>query len=161
MFVARKLRPIVLMSFALAITAAGCGNDGSEVQEEGSSPADARALGTIEPRHGGRIVELTGNYDAEFVVMEGGMSFVYLYDADGAPVPYQGKEVEVVVTTPDGKTQALPLEGMGSGAGAHFMNPLSQEMTDGMRAAGAYTAHIRVTTPEGEQTGQIEIQIGE
>ena len=152
------------LAFTLAFvlgTAMGCGNNDSGVLEEGSSPAEAPAIGELEPRHGGRIVELTGEYDAEMVIMEGGMSFVYLYDAQGSPVPYEGKSVQLVVTTPDGRSQTLDLEGMGSGAGAHFMNPLSTEMTDGMVAAGAYTADIRVTGPEGEQTGQIEIRIGE
>jgi len=157
-----KLRARVALSMALVLcTVAGCGNYNSDGQEEGGSPADAPAIGTLEPRHGGRIVELTGSYDAELVIMEGGMSFVYLYDDAGSPVPYEGKAVQLSVATPDGKSQTLDLEGMGSGAGAHFMNPLSQEMTDGILAAETYRAEIRVTTPEGEQTGQLEIQIGE
>lgn len=161
MFGARKSRSFLVLASVLALAAAGCGNYDNQVQEESGSPADAPPLGMLEPRHGGRIVELTGNYDAELVIMDGGMSYVYLYDAQGAPVEYQGKTVELVVTTPDGKTQTLALEGMGAGAGAHFMNPLNQEMQDAMRAQGSYTADVRVTSPDGEQTGQIEIHMGE
>lgn len=162
MFGAKQIRSSLVLGLALLlVSAAGCGGYGGEVQEEGGSPADATALGTLEPRHGGHIVELTGSYDAELLIQEGGMSFVFLYDAEGAPVPYQGKDVQLVVTTMDGKSQTLQLEGMGAGSGAHFMNPLNEEMMLAMTEQGGYTAEIRVTEEAGEQTGRIEVETGE
>jgi hypothetical protein len=137
---------------------AGCARQESP-EEAGSSPAEAPALTRLEPRHGGRIVELTGAFDAELVISEGGMSFVFLYDAQGNPVPYEGKEVKLVVTTAGGRSEEVPLEGMGGGSGAHFMNPLSEGMLEVLR--DGYVAEITVTAPDGLQTGRLEVAAGE
>jgi len=162
MFVSWKSQAILFpVLIATVVLTVGCGSYSNNAQEEGSSPADAQPVGALEPRHGGRVVELTGRYDAEVVVMDNGMSFVYLYDAEGNPVAQEGKQVRLVVTTPDGKSLDLPLEGMGTGAGAHFMNPIPDEMIAQLKTQGAYTAEVRVMTPEGEQTGQLEIHLGE
>lgn len=142
----------------LVIVLAGCGGGDATTGEADHSSATSTASG-LEPNHGGRIVELDGSFDAELVVVEGGMAFVYLYDADGNPVPYEGKEVWLKVTTPDGKSQELDLEGMGTGAGAHFMNPLDAEMVDHVLDEGAYSADISVETDTETQKGSIDIQL--
>ena len=145
-----RLLPLAL----LALTA--CGQQAA-IEEEGSSPADAPAVAVLEPRHGGHIVELSGDYDAELVISESGMCFVYLYDAEGQPVPYQDKQVKLSLTAPDGATEVLPLEGMGSGAGAHFMNPVSEEMLPRLGTPPAFYAEVEVATPTGLQTGRLEV----
>lgn len=142
----------------LLVVLAGCGGGDSTSGEADHSSATATASG-LEPNHGGRIVELSGDFDAELVVMEGGMAFVYLYDPDGKPVPYEGKQVWLKVMTPDGKTQELELEGMGTGAGAHFMNPLDGEMLNHVLEEGAYSADITVETDTGTQNGNIDIEL--
>jgi hypothetical protein len=135
---------------------AGCGG-GETATEEAEHAGEDPAVAGLEPRHGGRIVELDGEYDAELVIMEGGMAFVYLYDADGNPVPYEGKEVWLKVATPSGKMQELELEGMGTGAGAHFMNPLDEDMLKQVLDEGEYSADIAVETESGAQTGKIVV----
>lgn len=157
--------PVRARGFRLAIAAllvaAGCTPQQSPEGEENGSPADAPEIGRLEPRHGGFFVELSGEYDAEFVLGAGGMCFVYLYDADGNPVPYQGKDVKVVVTATDGQREEIALEGMGAGAGAHFMNPLSEGLMEKIEAEGGFVAEITVTAPEGVQTGHLEVASGE
>ncbi len=147
--------PVILSLFFLT----GCGRQ-NPIEEEGGSPAEARAVAAVEPRHGGRIVELSGENDAELVISESGMSYVYLYDAQGDPVPYEGKQVKLIVSTPDGKSEVLPLEGMGSGAGAHFMNPISEEMFAHMGSVGTYEAEIEVVSPGSSQVGHLEVEPG-
>jgi hypothetical protein len=142
----------------LVIVLAGCGGGDSTSGEAEPSSATSTAPG-LEPHHGGRIVELSGDLDAELVVMEGGMAFVYLYDADGNPVPYEGKKVWIKVTTPDGKSQELGLEGMGTGAGAHFMNPLDGDMVNHVLEEGAYSAEVSVETDTDTQSGSIDIDL--
>ena len=141
-----------LIFFALA----GCGQE-TAIDEQGSSPAEAPAVAALEPRHGGHMVELSGDFDAELVISESGMCFVYLYDEQGQPVPYEGKQVKLSVTAPDGTTEILPLEGMGAGAGAHFMNPVSEEMLPRLGTPAAYYAELEVVTTTGLQTGRVEV----
>jgi hypothetical protein len=158
----RILRVTKWMSWAavvgLVVVLAGCGGGESTSGEAEHSPATAAAPG-LEPQHGGRIVELSGDFDAELVVMEGGMAFVYLYDADGSPVPCEGKTVWIRITTPDGKSQELGLEGMGTGAGAHFMNPLDGDMVNHVLEEGAYSAEVSVETETDTQSGSIDIEL--
>lgn len=142
----------------LVIVWAGCGGGGSTSGEADTEPMAASGSG-LEPQHGGRIVELSGDYDAELVVMEGGMAFVYLYDADGKPVPHEGKTVSVKVTTPDGTSQQVVLDGMGTGAGAHFMNPLDEDLVNHAVEEGSYTAEISVETDSETQTGSIDVDL--
>jgi hypothetical protein len=143
----------------LALVLAGCAGEES-TSGEAEPVAESPVAVSLEPQHGGRIVELSGDYDAELVVMEGGMTFVYLYDAEGNPIEYEGKTVSVKISTPDGQTQELDLEGMGVGAGAHFMNPLEEDMVAHILEQGAYTTEVMVTTEAGTQTGSIDIDLG-
>jgi hypothetical protein len=154
-----RMRWISMAAVALVVLITGCAGE-ETTTEEAEPVAEAPAAAELEPSHGGRIVELNGDYDAELVVMEGGMTFVYLYDAEGNPVEYEGKMVNIKITTPDGQSQELELEGMGSGAGAHFMNPLEEAMVGHVLEQGAYTADITVETEAGTQTGTIEINLG-
>lgn len=158
----RILRATQWMGWAalvgLVIVLAGCGGSGSTSGETEDEPMAAAGSG-LAPQHGGRIVELSGDYDAELVVMEGGMAFVYLYDADGNPVPYEGKTVSVKIMTPDGRSQEVVLDGMGTGAGAHFMNQLDDDMVNHVIEEGGYTAEITVDTDSETQTGSVDIDL--
>ena len=158
-------RFLVLGCLGLVLVMAGCGGTETATEEAaddhgeaGHSPDAEVADAGLEPRHNGRIVMLDGEYDAELVVTEA-MTWVYLYDAEGNPVEYEGKTVTLRVTTADGKMQEINLEGMGQGAGAHFMNPLSEEFVAHVLEQGAYTAEVTVMSESGPQMGTLEIAL--
>lgn len=158
-------RFLVLGCLGLVLVVAGCGgtetateNADHENGEEGHSDDAEVASEGLQPAHDGRIVMLEGEYDAELVVTEA-MTWIYLYDAEGNPVEYEGKEVTLKVTTPDGETQEIDLEGMGVGAGAHFMAPLGEEFVAHVLEQAAYTADITVVTESGTQMGTLDITL--
>ena len=147
---------LVVAVFVFSGCAGGTDTSGDTPEETSSTGGD----GIEEPRHNGRLVELSGENTAELLVVAGGMTYVYLYDTDGNPVEFAGKEVSVVFTTADGESQTLVLNGMGVGAGAHFMNPIDEAMVERIMEQGAYMADITVTSESGTQTGSIEITVG-
>jgi hypothetical protein len=151
----RWLAGIALASSAAVILSAGCARKQAETTTEQQTQVTQEPA--VGAQHGGKEIVLDAGTRAELVVDDTGMTTVYLYDASGAPVDPAGKTVTVTFVTPDGQAKEVTLTAMGTGADAHFMNPVDEAVVSHIKEQGSYTAKVTANMDGQTKTGQTQV----